>query len=131
MSTLAIPAVDPRPDATPLSPKERERSTGPHPRTPTPPSPTADQVPEDAAPSAPAARRTLLQFQLGRLIDEILTQTDLEPLVRASLLQHLGAYPEDPGLALLAHLHNVQDPENLPPFQAQTCRKPTTQSSSS
>jgi hypothetical protein len=46
--------------------------------------------------------------------------------MRLALLRHLSL---NPGQALLAHLRDVQDPEDLPPFKA--CRKPTMQPSGS
>jgi hypothetical protein len=70
-------------------------------------------------------RGSLLQFQLRRLIEEILAQTDLAPNMRASLLRHWEGYPENPGQALLAHLHDVLAPDDLPPCRAQ--RKPAAQ----
>jgi hypothetical protein len=70
-------------------------------------------VVEAAAPSAPPVHGGLLQFQLRRLIAEILAQADLEPHIRASLLRNTALNPENPGLALLDHLHDVHTPDNL------------------
>jgi hypothetical protein len=68
---------------------------------------------EAAAPSAPPMREGLLQFQLRRLIGEILSQADLEPHIRASLLRHTALHPENPGLALLYLLHDVHAADDL------------------
>ncbi|WP_395398565.1 hypothetical protein ACHMXB_12130 [Arthrobacter sp. UC242_113] len=54
-----------------------------------------------------------MQFQLRRLLGEILAQTDLEPHIRASLLRHTALHPENPGLALLSHLQDVHAPDDL------------------
>jgi hypothetical protein len=63
-------------------------------------------------------RGTLLQFQLSRLIGDILAEKDLAPNLRASLLRHSDGYPENPGQALLAHLHDIHAPDDLPPYRA-------------
>lgn len=80
--------------------------------------------PEDA----PAARPTkggLLQFQLKRLIGEILAQGDLDPDLRTSLLWHSVKNPGSPERAMLAHLNAVHDPANLPPYKV--CKNPPAQ----
>ncbi|MBD1542929.1 hypothetical protein G9E11_11845 [Arthrobacter sp. IA7] len=59
----------------------------------------------------------LLQFQLQRLIGKILADPDLDPDVYMSLTGHLAANPGHPEMALLAHLHDVQDPDDLPPYK--------------
>ncbi|MFE4837923.1 hypothetical protein ACFRAU_24975 [Arthrobacter sp. NPDC056691] len=74
----------------------------PHPRA-------ADDLP------APSMQGSLQRFQLQRLINGILAQDDLIPGMRASLLHHLAVNPERPELALLAHLRDIQDPNDLPP----------------
>jgi hypothetical protein len=122
MSTRAMPAVDPRPMATPVGTKGRQRSTGSWHRPPAALSQTAEYDRGGAASPAPSVRGGLLQFQLRRLIGEILAQTDLDPNMRASLLRHLALHPEDPGQALFSHLHDVQAPDDLPPFTGD--RKP-------
>lgn len=67
-----------------------------------------------------AATGGLLQFQLRRLIDEILADPDLDPGVFDSLVRQLAEHPGNPEQALLAHLGAVQDSDDLPPFKA--CR---------
>jgi hypothetical protein len=69
-----------------------------------------------------APRGGLLQFQLQRLIDELLAQPDLDPDTRISLLVHVAENPGCPDEALLAHLRYIQDWEDLPPHK--TCRMP-------
>ena len=80
-------------------------------------------------PTQPAPVQTsqggLLQFQLTRLINEILADQDLDPEMYVSLLGHLAENPGHPELALLAHLRDVQDPDDLPPYKAR--RKPAIQ----
>ncbi|MBT2547074.1 hypothetical protein [Arthrobacter sp. ISL-65] len=71
----------------------------------------------------------LLQFQLTQLIGGILAQQDLDPGIRLALLRHLSQNPGHPEQALLAHLHDVQAPEDLPPFK--DCQKPTMQTAGS
>jgi hypothetical protein len=83
--------------------------------------PSPAQTPAPDAPPAPPARGGLLQFQLKRLIREILAEPDLDPNVGASLLSHLVGHPRHPERALLAHLRDVQDPEDLPPYRL--CRE--------
>ena len=77
-------------------------------------------------PAQPAPVETsqggLLQFQLTRLINEILADQDLDPEMYVSLLGHLAENPGHPELALLAHLRDVQNPDDLPPYKAH--RKP-------
>lgn len=65
----------------------------------------------------PAAREGLLEFQLNRLIGEILAQPGLDPDTRTSLLDHLARNPGQPGQALLAHLNGIHDPDDLPLFK--------------
>jgi hypothetical protein len=89
---------------------------------------------EVAAPVQPSSPEPgvpgpLLQFQLNQLIGRILAQQDLDPGVRLALLRHLSRNPGRPERALLAHLRDVQEPEDLPPFK--DCRKPATQSGGS
>lgn len=60
----------------------------------------------------------LLQFQLTRLINEILADPDLDPEMHGSLLEHLAENPGRPELALLAHLRDVQNADDLPPCRA-------------
>jgi hypothetical protein len=85
---------------------------------------------DPAQPASPgqAGPGELLQFQLKQLIRGILAQQDLDPGIRLALLRHLSQNPGHPEQALLAHLRDVQDPEDLPPFKR---RKPTMQSSGS
>jgi hypothetical protein len=101
--------------------------------------PAADHQQRRAAPPAladpaqpalpdPAGPGGLLQFQLKQLIHGILAQQNLDSGIRLALLRHLSQNPGQPGQALLAHLRDVQDPEDLPPFKR---RKPTMQSSGS
>ena len=59
----------------------------------------------------------LLQFQLRRLITGILADPDLDPDMYVSLARHLAENPGHPEQALLAHLRDVQDPDDLPPFR--------------
>jgi hypothetical protein len=77
-------------------------------------------------PAQPAPVETsqggLLQFQLKRLINEILADQDLDPEMYVSLIGHLAENPGHPELALLAHLRDVQKPDDLPPYKAH--RKP-------
>jgi hypothetical protein len=80
--------------------------------------PSAAQTPAPDAPSATPTRGGPLQFQLKRLIGEILAEPDLDPDMGASLLHHLAGHPGHPERALLAHLRDVQDPEDLPPSRA-------------
>lgn len=82
----------------------------------------AMRAPAKSAPSAQAEPGSLLQFQLQRLIGRILAQRDLDADVRVSLLRHVAEYPEHPEQALLTHLRDVQDQQDLPPFKAS--RKP-------
>jgi hypothetical protein len=72
--------------------------------------PAADTLP------ARSMQGGLLQFQLKRLIGELLVQGDLNPDTRASLLRHLAINPDHPELVLLAHLRDIQDPNDLPPY---------------
>jgi hypothetical protein len=65
-------------------------------------------------------RGGLLQFQLRRLIDEILTDPAVNSDACTSLMRHLHAHPRHPERALIAHLHAVHDPGDLPPFKG--CR---------
>ena len=67
------------------------------------------------APSPPGA---LLRFQLNRLIDEVLVQPGLDPDTRISLQVHAAESPGRPAHALLAHLRDILDPEDLPPYKA-------------
>jgi hypothetical protein len=60
---------------------------------------------------------SLLQFQLRRLIAEILADPDLDPGIYNSLMRHLAEHPRNPEQALLAHLNAVQDRDDLPPFK--------------
>jgi hypothetical protein len=62
----------------------------------------------------------LLQFQLRRLVDEILADPDLDPGIFDSLVRQLAEHPGNPEQALLAHLRAVQESDDLPPFKA--CR---------
>lgn len=73
------------------------------------PLPTVDALPAQSMPGE------LLQFQLNCLIREILAQDDLNPDMRASLLRHFAMSPKRPELVLLAHLRDIQDPNDLPP----------------
>jgi hypothetical protein len=97
--------------------------------------PTADhhqRHPAEAAqPASPgqAGAGELMQFQLKQLIRGILAQQDLDPGIRMALLGHLSQNPGHPEQALLAHLREVQDPKDLPPFKAR--REPTMQASGS
>ncbi|MFE4542237.1 hypothetical protein [Arthrobacter sp. NPDC056727] len=65
----------------------------------------------------PLPPRSLLQFQLECVIDELLALPDLDPDARDSLLDHLAVNPGRPDLALLAHIRDVQDPAELPPYK--------------
>lgn len=85
--------------------------------------------PAQPASPGPAGPGGLLQFQLKQLIGAILAQQDLDPGIRRALLEHLSQNPGHPERALLAHLHDIQDPKDLPPFKAG--RKPTMRSSGS
>ena len=69
-----------------------------------------------------ATQGGLLQFQLRRLISEILADPALDPDMYFSLIEHLAESPGHPEQALLAHLRDVQDPADLPPYNAR--RKP-------
>jgi hypothetical protein len=64
----------------------------------------------------PDGRGSLLRFQLGRLLDEILADRDLDPDVRLSLLEQVRGNPASPEVALLRHLRAIHDPEDLPPL---------------
>jgi hypothetical protein len=74
----------------------------------------------------PPAPGGLLQFQLRLLVGEILADQDLHPDIRASLLRHLAGSPGRLEAALLAHLREVLDPDELAPFTGkradQACR---------
>ncbi|MFF2317428.1 hypothetical protein ACFVTE_14300 [Arthrobacter sp. NPDC058097] len=61
-----------------------------------------------------------MQFQLRRLIREILADPTLDPAVYLSLAGHLAADPRNPEQVLLTHLREIQEPADLPPFKA--CR---------
>ncbi|MBT2551423.1 hypothetical protein [Arthrobacter sp. ISL-65] len=74
------------------------------------------------APPVGAAQGGLLQFQLRRLINEILADPDLDPDMYFSLLEHLAENPGHPEQALLVHLRDVHDPADLPPCNVR--RKP-------
>ncbi|MEN8583174.1 hypothetical protein B1A87_013000 [Arthrobacter sp. KBS0703] len=80
--------------------------------------PLPGPVPAVSAPApmapAPAPCGGLLQFQLNRLIADLLAQPDLDPDTRVSLLVHLVERPGRPEQALVAHLRDIQDPEDLP-----------------
>lgn len=65
----------------------------------------------------PTGPGLLLGFQLKRLVGEILADPDLNPDIFVSLLGRLAANPGHPEQALLAHLGDVQDPEDLPPYK--------------
>ena len=69
---------------------------------------------------AGAARGGLLQFQLRRLVDEVLADPGLDPGIFDSLVRQLAQHPRNPEQALLAHLRAVQESDDLPPFKA--CR---------
>lgn len=73
-----------------------------------------------------ADRGGLLRFQLQRLVDEILADPDLDRGVRLCLLAHMNENPGNPDVALLHHLRDVQDPEDLPPFRASAEQRPDT-----
>jgi hypothetical protein len=49
---------------------------------------------------------------------------DLNPDVRASLLRHLAISPDRTKLVLLAHLRDIQDPNDMHPIRS-GCRRPT------
>jgi hypothetical protein len=76
--------------------------------------------------SVPPAAGGLLRFQLRLLISEILADQDLHPDMQSSLLRHLAGHPGRPEVALLAHLREVLDPDELAPFTGsradQACR---------
>ena len=84
------------------------------PRTPPPPGAVGSGQP--ARPGA-ATGSGLLQFQISRLIGDILADPDLDPDMYVSLAGHLAQNPGHPELALLAHLREVQDPDDLPPVR--------------
>ncbi|MFE4835286.1 hypothetical protein ACFRAU_11480 [Arthrobacter sp. NPDC056691] len=88
---------------------------GPHPRA----------IHQHSGP--PAGPGELLRFQLERLIVEILAAPDLDPSMYVSLIGRLTEYPGHPEQALLAHLGDVQGPEDLPPYKAG--KRPTLQPS--
>ncbi|MBT2550899.1 hypothetical protein [Arthrobacter sp. ISL-65] len=73
---------------------------------------------DHVAPPVGAAHDGLLQFQLRRLINEILADPDLDPDMYFSLLEHLAENPGHPDQALLNYLRDVQDPAELPPYNA-------------
>jgi hypothetical protein len=76
-------------------------------------------VPAPAQPvTAPPGPGALLRFQLNRLVGEIMADPDLDPDLYLSLLGHVAKNHGHPEQALLAHLADVQDPEDLPPFKA-------------
>lgn len=77
---------------------------------------------DHSVPPVQAAQGGLLQFQLRRLISQILADPDLDPDMHFSLIEHLAQSPGHPEHALLAHLRDVQDPADLPPYKAR--RKP-------
>jgi hypothetical protein len=87
-----------------------------------PATPKAVQGADRSSPAAGPIQDGLLQFQLGRLINEILDDPDLDPGIYLSLLERLAENPGRPGLALIAHLRDIHDPEDLPPCKSQ--RKP-------
>lgn len=74
------------------------------------------QLPVAGASPARPAVGNLLQFQLRLLVGEILADPGLDPDMHASLLRHLSVHPGRPEAALLAHLREVIDPGELPPF---------------
>ncbi|MFE4834616.1 hypothetical protein ACFRAU_08035 [Arthrobacter sp. NPDC056691] len=78
--------------------------------------------PTPTTPAHPAPRISLLQFQLKRLIDDLLAQPDLDVETRIGLLVHVAENPGRPEHALLAHLRDLLDAEDLPPYEA--CRRP-------
>ena len=83
------------------------------------PPPAVPDVDQSAQPApVETSQGGLLQFQLTRLINEILADPDLDPEMYVSLLEHLGENPGHPELALLAHLRDVQNPDDLPPCKA-------------
>jgi hypothetical protein len=63
----------------------------------------------------PPAAGERLRFQLRLLVNEILADQDLHPDTQSSLLRHLAGHPGRPAAALLAHLREVLDPDELVP----------------
>lgn len=70
-------------------------------------------VPDQPVPPA-TAPDGLLRFQLGRLMRDIVADPDLDPDIYLSLIGHLAVNPGRPERALLAHLCDVLDAEDLP-----------------
>jgi hypothetical protein len=86
--------------------------------------PRGDFTPSNRRPPGPhgadqpvQAEGGLLQFQLRRLIAGVLADPDLDPDMYVSLAGHVSEDPDHPERALLAHLRDVQDPDDLPPFK--------------
>jgi hypothetical protein len=75
----------------------------------------------------PPAAVGLLRFQLRLMVSELFADQDLHPDVRASLVRHLAGQPGRPEVALLSHLREVLDPDELVPFTGsradQACRR--------
>jgi hypothetical protein len=77
-------------------------------------------LPGGAHPARPVgpAQDGLQRFQLRQLINEMLADPDLDPGIYFSLLEHLAENPGHPEQALLAHLRDVQDAADLPPYKS-------------
>jgi hypothetical protein len=74
---------------------------------------TALRLRADRKPALEAPVGGIIRRQVLRLIGEVLADPDIEEEVRSGLLRHLAEHPGDPELALLAHLNDWQDREDI------------------
>jgi glycosyltransferase A (GT-A) superfamily protein (DUF2064 family) len=79
-------------------------------------------APPQPASLGPAGPGGPLQFQLKQLIGGNLAQLDLDPDMCLALLRPVSQNPGHHEQGLLAHLRDIQDPDDVPLFKAS--RKP-------